>query len=65
MHQSSRAYELLRSPGCILLPSQHTLRDYTHHFSETTARWRGTRRKFTEGNRSSGKTLLELDDDEL
>ena len=30
-HQSSQAYELLRSSGCIKLPSQRTLRDYTHH----------------------------------
>ena len=29
-HQSSKAYELLRSSGCIHLPSQRTLRDYSH-----------------------------------
>lgn len=29
--QSSRAYEMLRKSGCIELPSQRTLRDYTHH----------------------------------
>ena len=28
-HQSPRAYELLCSSGCIWLPSQHLLRDYT------------------------------------
>jgi len=27
----SKAYELLRSSGCIKLPSQRTLRDYTHY----------------------------------
>ena len=30
-HQSSHAYELLRKSGCIHLPSQRTLHDYTHH----------------------------------
>lgn len=25
------AYELLCQSGCLTLPSQHTLRDYTHH----------------------------------
>lgn len=29
-HQSSKAYELLRDSGCIQLPSQRTLRDYTN-----------------------------------
>ena len=29
-HQSSKAYELLRDSGCIHLPSQRTLRDYSH-----------------------------------
>ena len=29
-HQSSKAYELLRESGCISLPSQRTLRDYSH-----------------------------------
>ena len=29
-HQSSKAYEMLRESGCIHLPSQCTLRDYTH-----------------------------------
>ena len=29
-HQSSQAYETLRDSGCIHLPSQRTLRDYTH-----------------------------------
>ena len=32
-HQSSHAYELLRKSGCIHLPSQRSLRDYTHHSS--------------------------------
>ena len=30
-HQSSGAYETLRNSGCIHLPSQRTLRDYTHY----------------------------------
>lgn len=30
-HLSGKSYELLRSSGCIKLPSQATLRDYTHH----------------------------------
>ena len=29
-HQSSVAYKSLRNSGCLVLPSQHTLRDYTH-----------------------------------
>ena len=29
---SQGAYETLRQSGCISLPSQRTLRDYTHHF---------------------------------
>lgn len=29
-HQSSKAYDTLRESGCILLPSQRTLRDYTN-----------------------------------
>ena len=29
-HQSSKAYETLQESGCLQLPSQHTLRDYTH-----------------------------------
>ena len=29
-YQSSKAYELLRSSGCIQLPSQRTLHDYSH-----------------------------------
>ena len=29
------AYELLRKSGCIQLPSQRTLRDYTHYFNNT------------------------------
>ena len=28
-------YELLRKSGCIQLPSQRTLRDYTHYFNNT------------------------------
>ena len=30
-HLSGKSYELLHSSGCIKLPSQATLRDYTHH----------------------------------
>ena len=29
-HQSSKGYETLRESGCVQLPSQRTLRDYTH-----------------------------------
>lgn len=29
-HQSSKAYETLRQSGCVHLPSQRTLRDYSH-----------------------------------
>ena len=29
-HQSSKAYETLRTSGCLHLPSKRTLRDYTH-----------------------------------
>ena len=29
-HQSSKAYEMIRQSGCIHLPSQRTLMDYTH-----------------------------------
>ena len=29
-HQSNKAYETLRNSGCIKLPSQRTLRDYSH-----------------------------------
>lgn len=31
-HKSSKAYELLQKSKCISLPSQRTLRDYTHCF---------------------------------
>lgn len=34
-HLSSSAYELLRTTGVIQLPSQRTLRDYTHFASST------------------------------
>ena len=30
-HLSSSAYETLRDSGCVVLPSQRTLRDYTHY----------------------------------
>ena len=32
-HVSGRAYDILRQSGCIVLPSQRTLRDYTHYAS--------------------------------
>ena len=35
-HVSGRAYETMRSSGCIHLPSQRTLRDYTHYVSAST-----------------------------
>ena len=31
-HLSGRSYELLRQSGCVHLPSQRTLRDYSHYF---------------------------------
>ena len=34
-HLSGRAYEMLRESGCIRLPSQRTLRDYTHYIPAT------------------------------
>lgn len=34
-HKSSKAYELLRKSKCIVLPSQRTLRDYTHAFKSS------------------------------
>ena len=34
-HHSSSAYESLRQSGCLLLPSQRTLRDYTHYANTT------------------------------
>ena len=35
-HQSQSAYETLRQSGCISLPSQRTLRDYTHYVEAST-----------------------------
>ena len=35
-HQSQSADETLRQSGCIALPSQRTLRDYTHYVRATT-----------------------------
>ena len=35
-HVSGKAYEVLRNSGCIRLPSQRTLRDYTHYVSAKT-----------------------------
>ena len=35
-HRSSGAYELLRDSGCVMLPSQRTLRDYTYHIKAAT-----------------------------
>ena len=35
-HLSSGCYEALRQSGCITLPSQRTLRDYTHFAKATT-----------------------------
>ncbi len=34
-HKSSSGYETLRQSGCISLPSQRTLRDYTHYHTTT------------------------------
>ncbi len=35
-HLSGRAYEMLRESGCVVLPSQRTLRDYTHYVRAST-----------------------------
>ena len=35
-HKSSSAYELLRKSGFVQLPSQSTLRDYTHYYTTTS-----------------------------
>ena len=35
-HLSGKAYETLRASGCVKLPSQRTLRDYTHCVNATT-----------------------------
>ena len=35
-HQSQSAYETLRQSGCLVLPSQRTLRDYTHYIKAAT-----------------------------
>ena len=35
-YKSSGAYEMLRESGCIKLPSQRTLRDYTHVFKSVS-----------------------------
>ena len=34
-HISGKGYEILQNSGCIHLPSQHTLRDYTHYTTTT------------------------------
>ena len=34
-HLSGKGYELLRKSGCMKLPSQRTLRDYTHYTATT------------------------------
>ena len=34
-HLSGKSYEMLRNSGCIKLPSQRTLRDYTHYITTT------------------------------
>lgn len=36
MYRSSSAYEALRNSGCMQLPSQRTLRDYTHYVNACT-----------------------------
>ena len=35
-HLSGRSYELLRDSGCVILPSQRTLRDYTYYVRAST-----------------------------
>ena len=34
-HLSGKSYDLVRNSGCVKLPSQSTLRDYTHHIPTT------------------------------
>ena len=36
MNRSSGAYETLRNSACVHLPSQRTLRDYTHYIQAST-----------------------------
>ncbi len=35
-HISGKAYEMMRDSKCVYLPSQRTLRDYTHHTAANT-----------------------------
>lgn len=35
-HQSNKCYQALRESKCIVLPSQRTLRDYTHYLNSTS-----------------------------
>lgn len=35
-HISGKAYEMMRNSKCVCLPSQRTLRDYTHYTTENT-----------------------------
>ncbi len=35
-HLSGRAYEMLRESGCVVMPSQRMLRDYTHYVHAST-----------------------------
>ena len=35
-HHSGRAYDTLRESGCVVLPSQRTLRDYTYYVCSST-----------------------------
>ena len=35
-HHSGRAYDTLRESGCVVLPSQRTLRDYTYYVRSST-----------------------------
>lgn len=34
-HLSGKSYEMIHHSGCIKLPSQRTLRDYTHYIKAT------------------------------
>ena len=34
-HLFEKSYDLLQTSGCVKLPSQSTLRDYTHHIPAT------------------------------
>ena len=53
----NRAYELLRESGCVTLPSQRTLRDYTYYVRTTTGfSTEGDRQMMTAAKLEEGST---------